>query len=752
MHADPNQSDDTLLAPSLRDVLYILFTYKWRVAGFFLTVLAAVVVYTATAKPKYQSEAKLLVRLGRESVTLDPTATTGQIVSVSRSQENEINSELEILRSPDLPRAVVEALGVERFRDPERPADDGVAGNDTAPASATDGSTGSDEGGLLADLGLVDRRSDLDKAVARLTNDLHIEAIKLSNVISLSYKDHDPTLARDVLSTLIDLFLEKHIDVHRTSGSLELFETESSRLGRQIESIQKELDEPGVETELAAAQEQRDAARDRLVTLERDVEQSDARVAASKAKMDVLRTLLRDLPEKQVTSESNGQPNPAADSIRALIYELRLKEHEVVSKYAEGTAPVLEVREQLAQAEALLEREESTRTTVTTGINPSYQKLQQDLLAERASLTSAETENRILHVQMEAARAKFTELDAESARLAGVQHNHGLRVARLQREIEVLDANYRKYTVGLEEARIDQAMQEEKISNISVYQPATLPTLPAGPGKLLNLIVGLVVAIFGSIAVAFLSEFFDHSIKRPEDALRKLALPCLASVPQVRQSRTKAIPERSASSAASYAMLAEQVRARANGMSKRPLVFTVTSSRRGEGVSTVAANLAAALARSGDGRTILVDADYRNPTVDRLFNIPASGGMTDLLSNRPVRIRPSPVPNLRLLLAGSSSGEGSVVFRPARYRELIDYLRRRYRFIVVDSPAVGDATSGAQIAAMSDGVVFVVESGDVRWEVAQAAVRRLHEAKARVFGVVLNKRTFPVPGWIYSTL
>src|SRR3989304_8232729 len=93
---------------SSRDLYYVLFRHKWKVVLFFLAVMVTVTVGTLLTPKSYQSEAKIMVRLGRESVSLDPTATTGSVISVGQSRENEVKSGLGILKSKDLVEKVVD--------------------------------------------------------------------------------------------------------------------------------------------------------------------------------------------------------------------------------------------------------------------------------------------------------------------------------------------------------------------------------------------------------------------------------------------------------------------------------------------------------------------------------------------------------------------------------------------------------------------------------------------------------------------
>ena len=113
---------------SLRDVYYVLFRHKSKVIIFFIAVIVTVTLGTFLASEIYQSDAKLLVRLGRESVSLDPTATTGAFISVGQFRENEIKSELEILNSKELVEKVVDAIGPGAFlKSPEEINEEGAS-------------------------------------------------------------------------------------------------------------------------------------------------------------------------------------------------------------------------------------------------------------------------------------------------------------------------------------------------------------------------------------------------------------------------------------------------------------------------------------------------------------------------------------------------------------------------------------------------------------------------------------------------
>ncbi|MHC4248002.1 MAG: Wzz/FepE/Etk N-terminal domain-containing protein, partial [Planctomycetota bacterium] len=218
-----------------RDVAGVLFRRKGATFAFFTAAGVAVAAYVVLAPEVYRSEAKLLVKIGRESVALDPTATTGRIISVARSRMNEINSELEILRSRDLAEGVVDALGPERILRPgARPGRMGADGDAGAGAL---------------------RR---EKAVRAVLDALDISVVKDSNVIAASFEAADPELAREVLRKLMALYLDRHIAVHRTSGSHSFFAAETEKRRASLDRIETGLRDLKNETGVASLEDQRE--------------------------------------------------------------------------------------------------------------------------------------------------------------------------------------------------------------------------------------------------------------------------------------------------------------------------------------------------------------------------------------------------------------------------------------------------------------------------------------------------------------
>jgi len=185
---------------------------------------------------------------------------------------------------------------------------------------------------------------------------------------------------------------------------------------------------------------------------------------------------------------------------------------------------------------------------------------------------------------------------------------------------------------------------------------------------------------------------------------------------------------------APFRQLLRQVLEAAAGDATHAVRIGVTACRRGEGVSTVATQLAWAAATSSSEDTLLVDC---NPnSTDRAL------GLADLLTNGEVveLVQPSPVRRLWSLSAGSRHLRKRLFDRPDRLNETLYSLAQDYQPLICDLPPVDEFSGMLEVAAQLDGVLLVVEAGRTSQEQIAAAQRLLSRRRAKLLGVVLNKQ------------
>ena len=174
--------------------------------------------------------------------------------------------------------------------------------------------------------------------------------------------------------------------------------------------------------------------------------------------------------------------------------------------------------------------------------------------------------------------------------------------------------------------------------------------------------------------------------------------------------------------------------------SRRGRTLLVTSAEPAEGKTVSAANIALLLARLNQ-RVILIDADLRNPQLHEVFGEGQEPGLADVLTGTTTSgvFRKTKAPGLWLMPAGSATGNPSDLLGSVGFNELIQDLRKRFDWIVLDSSPVLAVTDPCLIARAVSGVLLVVDCWRTRREVAAAAVERLDSVQANVVGAMLNR-------------
>lgn len=189
--------------------------------------------------------------------------------------------------------------------------------------------------------------------------------------------------------------------------------------------------------------------------------------------------------------------------------------------------------------------------------------------------------------------------------------------------------------------------------------------------------------------------------------------------------------------------------------SQLPSLIAIISCYKGEGVSTIASNLAAMLAQSSDNHVLLVDVNYRDPSAHQILGVSLSPGLGEVIFNgQDIKtvIQPTVIDNLFILSAGEIEKDSNINFDSQAFTDLLHTLKHDYSFVIFDSPAIGATSSSVRLAGLLDGVILVAESERVRWEAAQRVKGQLVKANANILGVVLNKKQFHIPRWLYKTL
>ena len=167
--------------------------------------------------------------------------------------------------------------------------------------------------------------------------------------------------------------------------------------------------------------------------------------------------------------------------------------------------------------------------------------------------------------------------------------------------------------------------------------------------------------------------------------------------------------------------------------------FAITSTKKGEGKSLPAVNLAIVMAEDTKKKILLIDGDMRKPSIHTFFNCKGEYGLADILSNRcdiDSAVLPSGIKNLALLLAGGPLESPSNLIATPLLKEIIEKLKKRFDYIIIDSPPIMPFADMNIISDVVDGILLVVRAEKTPKEMILEALKTLN--KENVIGVVFN--------------
>jgi len=506
-------SNGTRSINNLRDVFRVLFRHKRKMLVFFSATMTLVVLGLFLMPRSYTSDARLFVRIGKESISLDPTATTSETVALQESRESEINSEIEILRSRTLLEDVVDKLGAE----------------DVLTGVKSGGADGASKGSWLslvwaplniARTALHGHISPKESAIERLSKSITITAPRRSNVIIVKSNGRSPEHAQRLLQAFVDSYADRHVKANRTHGSYDFFVDQSQILHAQLKSATEELRDAKNSARLVSIEGQRTNVEAQASSIEAAMLENERALAHSDARITSLKKALEELPA-ELNSATAEVPNGAADAMRAELYRLQISEKEASSRFTSLHPTVIALRKQVADTRKIFEEQDANRSQKTRSLSPVHQNAQTELTAAMALAAAQRAEQESLKSQFESVRSKIQTLNDSE-----------FRITDLTRKTVLLEASYRTYITNREQARIDQELALGRISNVNVVQPASLIAKPSSPRGLLTLLGGFIFASAGAVLLALVSEYLDPSFKTMHQVESELGIPVLFAVPR----------------------------------------------------------------------------------------------------------------------------------------------------------------------------------------------------------------------------
>ncbi len=478
-----------------RDIVAIGFRHRQALVSSFVLILAITIAAALLWPATYESEMKILVRKER----VDPLVTPGQppgMMTREGVSEEDINSEIDLLRTDDLLRKVVLAAKLERTQRP--------------PLRA-----------WLLRSGATQEDLKVASAVRTLSANLDIEPSKKSNMIVVRYQERDPRRANEVLRALSKQYIEKHLELRESPGQLEFFATQTEAYRRKLEEAERKLAEFPRAGGTVAGTLERDITVQKLGDLRMMLQQTRASMQETRRRIAILEAQAPAAP-KRITTQVRTADNPQLmQQLKGTLLTLELKRTELLQRFKPTYRAVQDVEQQIAEARsAIAAAEKSPMRDETTDRDPTYEWM-------RSELVKARTEFQGLQGRAAATAKILEEFESNARRL----HESSIAQQDLQRTAKALEGSYEMYLRKQEEARIADALDRSKILNVQIAQEPTMPALPTR-SLTIFMLGGFVLALMASLSCVFVCESFDQSFRTPEEVHRYLGTPVLAALPK----------------------------------------------------------------------------------------------------------------------------------------------------------------------------------------------------------------------------
>jgi capsular exopolysaccharide synthesis family protein len=301
-----------------------------------------------------------------------------------------------------------------------------------------------------------------------------------------------------------------------------------------------------------------------------------------------------------------------------------------------------------------------------------------------------------------------------------------------------------RYTDAFNKLNDLQFAQLQESSNLALIEPAQPRFSPIRPRTTSNTLVAAATGVIAALALVFLIEYLDDTVKSPEQILEDTGLSTLGAIAVI---KGEALTERLVTQNKPRDPISEAYRVLRTNLSFSAVdgglhTFLVTSSSPGEGKSTTVANLAVVMAQTGK-RVIVADADLRRPLQHKLFALPNNYGLTTAIldSETPVsqHLQSTKMAGLSILTSGPIPPNPAELLNSQRMSQVLAELKQEADLVIFDTPPALTVADASILASQVNGCVLVVEAAATRRDALQQAAERLQNTGATLFGAVINR-------------
>jgi len=716
---EPRQFDEEE-GTSLREYINLLRQYIVPITLITLAGLAVAIVYALTARDIYQSTTSLKIQKPSGNILDAPLLPEFSDFGSDRFIANEI----EVLKSYTVRERVAKDL-IAQYHQINVPdsfyliLDKDLIGSDSKDQLLSVHNIATS---ILKKKVSIDQKRGLDIAEITVESPSAYEATLIANDYARAYKEINLSYNREQLVT-VRTFLEKQREVMKkelllSENKLQAYQEKEGiiELSEQATALIQQITD--IQTKMNEAQMNMVIAEKSVAALSSQLKQQNPKLKAyldNFATESYLQGLQDQIAKLEVQRDVAISDNKNAKRL-----------HSVVADFDKRIAIM---KKKLNDKVAIY------KESIFASSPEEIKALTQQLLDQEIAYQGYKASYKELKAIYDNFESKFNELP-----------NRSIELARLQRERM---ANEKLYL--LIEEKYQEALINEQATpgNVLIIDKARYPYKPAKPNRKLIVLIGLILGGGFGFGYAFVRNYFDNTIKTPEDIQRK-NINVLAWVPEIEgleegNKEFEFIVSKKPDSIPSEAFRSLRTRINFSKIKETPIqTILVTSSAPREGKTTVSVNIAGTFAMSGK-KTVILDLDLRKPRVHHLFNAQKTPGVTDYLFgdiSYENLIRKSEIDNLFYISAGTIPPNPAEVLGSKQMQDLLHKLSADFDMVIIDSPPIVAVTDAEILSKIVDATILVVSANITEIDLMEKAVEILSANGGSFIGVLLNRFSY----------
>ncbi|MCP4117792.1 MAG: polysaccharide biosynthesis tyrosine autokinase [Desulfobacteraceae bacterium] len=706
----------------LRDYFRIVNKRKSTVFTFFTITFIIVVISTFTATPIYMAATKVMVEKNTSNAL-------GGGYRYTPYDPEFLETQYQIIKSASVTKKVVDGFDVEKMYNTFFSKDDSkqsivsisvswlksfylsfkemIGIEELASVSQKNGNTPVS----------LTKAEELERFIQM---GVSVQPVQNSRVIEISFKSDNPALAAKISNSIARAYIDELLDMRMetSSYSIRWMSKKAETQRKKLEDSEKSLTKYQKDNDIITIEDRMTVLPERLSELSRRLTKSET----DKKELGAIYNQIRNTKRRDLETIPAIADNRSIDSIKKQIIVSEQKISEFSKKYGRKHPVMISANDEL----------KGLKRKKTSEIQKAVQTIQ-----NQYELAISNEQN---------LRTLLNETKFEATNL----NEKYIQLKILKREVET---NRYLYDALVKKMKEKGLTEENQSVNVWVIEKAVIPEIPASPNKKRNLLLAIILGLFGGIGLAFFFEYLDNTVKTPEDIEDRFDIAVIGTIGLFKSKKETVVENilNKSKSPLSENFKSLRTSVLLSSADRPPKTFLVTSMSPGEGKSSVSASLAAIVAETGK-KTLLIDADMRRPVQHNNFGIENSVGLSSFLAGVTAKglIHRNVKDKLDIMGSGPVPPNPSELLSSERFIGLVTRLYQNYDMIIIDSPPLISVSDALIISRNVEGTIIVSSAGSTTYEMLNKGLKLFNENASTLTGLVINKFDARKSGYYYG--